>query len=84
MSTKRLLILGAGRGQIGLYKAAKEMGITTIAGTMPGAHLPCVTLADEVCYMDIADPEEVTEKSGESESGWCSDLLSRYRDCGIG
>ena len=64
MSTKRLLILGAGRGQIGLYKAAKEMGITTIAGTMPGAHLPCVTLADEVCYMDIADPEEVTEKAG--------------------
>ena len=32
---KRLLVLGAGRGQIGLYKAAKEMGITTIAGTMP-------------------------------------------------
>lgn len=30
---KRLLVLGAGRGQIGLYKAAKEMGITTIAGT---------------------------------------------------
>ncbi|SQC98625.1 Uncharacterised protein [Fusobacterium necrophorum subsp. necrophorum] len=33
---KRLLILGAGRGQIGLYKAAKELGIKTIAGTMPG------------------------------------------------
>ena len=46
---KRLLILGAGRGQIGLYKAAKEMGITTIAGTMTGDNLPCLALADEVC-----------------------------------
>lgn len=32
---KRLLILGAGRGQIGLYKAAREMGVVSIAGTMP-------------------------------------------------
>ena len=27
---KRLLILGAGRGQIGLYKAAREMGVVSI------------------------------------------------------
>ena len=46
---KRLLILGAGRGQIGLYRAAKEMGITTIAGTMPDNNPPCIPLADEVC-----------------------------------
>lgn len=60
---KRLLILGAGRGQIGLYKAAKEMGITTIAGTMTGDNLPCLALADEVCYMNIANPDEVAEKA---------------------
>ena len=53
---KRLLILGAGRGQIGLYRAAKEMGITTIAGTMPDNNPPCIPLADEVCYMNIIDP----------------------------
>lgn len=60
---KRLLILGAGRGQVGLYKAAKELGVTTIAGTMPGDHLPCMPLADEVCYMNIINPDEVEEKT---------------------
>lgn len=60
---KRLLILGAGRGQIGLYKAAKEMGIYTIAGTMLDNNPPCIPLADEVCYMNIARPDEVVEKA---------------------
>ena len=59
---KRLLIVGAGRGQVGLYKAAKEMGIHTIAGTMPDGS-PGIKLADEVCYMNIAKPDEVLEKA---------------------
>lgn len=63
MKGKRLLILGAGRGQIGLYKAAKDMGLTTIAGTMPDNNPPCIMLADEVCYMNIANPEDVLEKA---------------------
>lgn len=65
MMSKRLLILGAGRGQIGLYEAAKQMGIVTIAGTMPDNNPPCIPLADEVCYMNIADPEDVLEKAKE-------------------
>lgn len=60
---KRLLILGAGRGQIGLYKAAHEMGVTTIAGTLPDNNPPCIPLADEVCYMNILDPDEVEQKT---------------------
>lgn len=60
---KRLLILGAGRGQIGLYKAAREMGVTTIAGTMADNNPPCIPLADEVCYMNILDPDEVEQKT---------------------
>lgn len=60
---KRLLIIGAGRGQVGLYKAAKEMGIHTIAGTMPDNNPPGIELADEVCYMNIAKPDEVLEKT---------------------
>ena len=60
---KRLLILGAGRGQIGLYKAAREMGIITIAGTMADNNPPCIPLADEVCYMNILNPDEVEEKT---------------------
>lgn len=62
---KRLLILGAGRGQIGLYKAAREMGIITIAGTMTENNPPCISLADEVCCMNIANPSEVVEKAKE-------------------
>lgn len=62
---KRLLILGAGRGQVGLYKAAKDMGIITVAGTMPGNNYPGIALADEVCYMDIAKPSEVAVKASE-------------------
>lgn len=62
---KRLLILGAGRGQIGLYKAAHELGITTIAGTMPDNDPPCISLADEVCYMNILNPDEVELKTSE-------------------
>lgn len=60
---KRLLIVGAGRGQIGLYKAAKEMGVHSIAGTMPDNNPPGIRLADEVCYMNIARPGEVLEKA---------------------
>ena len=60
---KRLLVVGAGRGQIGLYKAAKEMGVHTIAGTMPDNNPPGIKLADEVCYMNIAKPDEVLEKA---------------------
>ena len=62
---KRLLILGAGRGQIGLYKAAREMGVVSIAGTMPDNGPPCIPLADEVCYMNILDPDEVESKTAD-------------------
>ena len=58
---KRLLIVGAGRGQVGLYKAAKEMGVHTIAGTMPDNNPPGIKLADEVClcpFTSIDDKEE--------------------------
>ncbi len=64
---KRLLILGAGRGQIGLYRAAHEMGIATIAGTMSDNNPPCIPLADEVCYMNILDPDEVESKTSNLE-----------------
>ncbi|MGO4865646.1 ATP-grasp domain-containing protein [Ligilactobacillus ruminis] len=63
MNSKRLLILGAGRGQLGLYQAASEMGVTTIAGTLPDNNPPCIDLADEVCYMDISNPDDVLLKA---------------------
>lgn len=60
---KRLLILGAGRGQVGLYKAANALGIHTIAGTMLDNNPPGIKLAKEVCEMNIADPDEVVLKA---------------------
>ncbi|WP_313427577.1 ATP-grasp domain-containing protein [Siminovitchia terrae] len=60
---KRLLVLGAGRGQVGLIKTAKDMGINTVVGTLPSDHLPGIKLADEVCYMDIANPDDVLSKA---------------------
>lgn len=59
----KLLIIGAGRGQLGLYKAAKELGIYTIAGSLTDNNPPGLKLADEVCFMDISKPEECAEKA---------------------
>jgi Biotin carboxylase len=60
--SKRLLILGAGRGQVPLIKKAKSMGITTIVATHSSKY-PGVPIADEICYVDISHPEEVYEKA---------------------
>ena len=54
---KRLLINGAGRGNLGLIKAAKDMGIYTIVTGQAG---PCLALADKT-YPDVhpGHPDEV-------------------------
>ena len=59
---KRLLILGAGRGQTALIKTAQEIGLHVIVGTIPGNY-PGIDMADEVCYMDISDSEDVLRKA---------------------
>lgn len=60
MDNKRVLIIGAGRGQVGLYKAAKRMGLTSIAAGYPGNY-PGLELADEICSVDISNPDAVVE-----------------------
>ncbi|MBD5312406.1 MAG: ATP-grasp domain-containing protein [Bacteroides sp.] len=55
---KRLLIQGAGRGNLGLIKTAKENGIITIVTGLKGDY-PCLPLADKICYVDIKDVEGV-------------------------
>lgn len=54
---KKLLINGAGRGNLGLIKAAKEMGVYTIVTGMAG---PCHALADK-SYPEVhpGHPDEV-------------------------
>ncbi len=58
----RVLIVGAGRGQLGLYRAAKRMGLTTIAAGVPGKY-PGLKLADEKCYVDISSPQAVVAEA---------------------
>ena len=57
---KNILVLGAGRGQVGLYKAAREMGHLSVAVSIPGDY-PGFALADEIDYTDITDAEAVLE-----------------------
>lgn len=58
MEQKRILILGAGRGHLGLMKASKEMGLYSIVVGLPGDY-PCIPLADKFCIADISKPDEV-------------------------
>ena len=57
---KTVLVLGAGRGQVALYKAAKEKGARTVAISIPGDY-PGFEHADEIEYVDILDKEGVVE-----------------------
>ncbi len=56
---KKLLINGAGRGNLGLMKVAKEMGVYTIVTGLEG---PCKELADKI-YPEVhpGHPDEVLE-----------------------
>lgn len=51
----RLLVLGAGRGQVGLISAARRLGVHTIVASLPAGNPPGIKLADEVSYVDITD-----------------------------
>ena len=57
---KKLMIMGAGIYQVPLIKRAKEMGIYTIAVSIPGNY-PGFALADQVCYENTVDYEKILE-----------------------
>lgn len=57
---KKILILGAGEGQIPLIHRAKEAGWCTIV-VSPKGDYPGFELADEIAYCNIADIDAVVE-----------------------
>ncbi len=57
---KKLMIMGAGIYQVPLIKKAKEMGIYTIAVSIPGNY-PGFAYADEVCYENTVDYDKILE-----------------------
>ncbi len=61
---KKLMIMGAGIYQVPLIKKAHEMGIYTIAVSIPGNY-PGFAYADEVLYIDTVDYESVTAAAKE-------------------
>ena len=58
LQRKKLLVLGAGRGHLGLIKTAKRLGVESIVTGLEGNY-PCNAFADKICYADIADESEV-------------------------
>lgn len=63
---KRLMVLGASYSQIPLFRAARRMGVTTIAASIPGDYQGFGE-ADEIAYVDITDPEAVLASAREKK-----------------
>ncbi len=69
---KKLMIMGAGTYQVPLIKAAKEMGIYTIAVSIPGKY-PGFAFADEVLHINTVDSEAVLAAAREKKiDGICT------------
>lgn len=57
---KKIMIIGAARGQLGLYQAAKRMGIKIVAAGTLGNY-PGLKYADVICPVDITSPQSVLD-----------------------
>ncbi len=66
MSQKKLMIMGAGIYQVPLIKKAREMGIYTIAVSIPGNY-PGFAFADEVCHLNTVDYDAVLKVAKEMQ-----------------
>lgn len=77
---KKFMILGATYTQIPLIEAGKKLGYHTIVASIPGDY-PALAYADEVCNVDISNPEAVLEKARELQidgiATCCMDLPVR-------
>ncbi len=62
----KILVQGAGRGNLGLIKTAIAHDVFTIVTGMGGDY-PCIPLADVNCYADISDPEAVLKVAKEQK-----------------
>lgn len=65
---EKIMILGAGRGQVDLIQTAKRMGYETVVASIKGDY-PGFKIADEICYADISDPEEIADAAARYKVG---------------
>ena len=63
---KKLMIMGAVIYQVPLIRKAREMGIYTIAVSIPGNY-PGFAVADEVCHINTVDYEAVLKVAREKQ-----------------
>jgi len=69
---KKLMIMGAGIYQVPLIRTAREMGIYTIAVSIPGTY-PGFAYADEVLHINTVDAEAVLQAAKERKiDGICT------------
>jgi len=69
---KKLMIMGAGIYQVPLIRTAREMGIYTIAVSIPGKY-PGFAYADEVLHINTVDAEAVLQAAKERKiDGICT------------
>ena len=60
MKQQKLLVIGAGIGQVPILEKAKRRGVHTTAVTLPG-NQPGIALADDVFYCDIFDRDAIVK-----------------------
>lgn len=58
----KLLVVGAGIGQVPIVRKAKDMGIHVTVVTMPGKQ-PCIEIADDVIYSDIYERDYIVDEA---------------------
>lgn len=63
---QKLLIIGAGIGQVPLLQKAKARGIHVTVVSIPGNY-PCFELADDIIYMDIYNRDGIVEEARKRE-----------------
>ena len=59
---QKLLIIGAGIGQVPLLKKAKSRGLHVTVATRPGDY-PCISLADDVIFQEIYDRDAIVTEA---------------------
>lgn len=60
---RRVLIIGAGRGQLGLIRAVKRLGATAVVASLTAGPPPGLKEADEAIDVDLLDPEAVAREA---------------------
>lgn len=61
---EKLLVIGAGIGQVNMIKKAKAAGIHVTVATLPG-NQPGINIADDVIYCDVYQREEIVRLAKE-------------------